>query len=281
MDESTYMTLMRLLPRSALSTVVGKLTRLPAPAPMHHAFMRFFAKRYRVSLEDAEGPVTDYPTFAQFFTRRLKPGLRPIDASPNVIVSPVDGAVSEAGYVTGRSCLQAKGITFPIGKLLGDEARADVFEGGAFATLYLSPRDYHRIHAPLEGAITGYTYLPGEFWPVNPASVRNVDALFAVNERLVTWLSTPLGTVAVVAVGATCVSRIHASYDAILTHTGQPSKTHTYERPIPIERGGELGMFEMGSTVILVFEKGRVKWDASLQPAAVVQMGTRIGEKAS
>jgi len=281
MRESTYMTLMRLLPRSALSTVVGKLTRAPAPASFHQAFMRFFAKRYAVALEDAEGSVADYPTFAQFFTRRLKPGLRPIDSSPGIVISPVDGAVSEAGTITNGACLQAKGITFPVGKLLGDEARVAAFEGGAYATLYLSPRDYHRIHTPLEGTIDGYTYLPGEFWPVNPASVRNVDALFAVNERLVTWMTTPLGTCAVVAVGATCVSRIHASYDAIVTHTGQPSKSHRYDRPIAVERGAELGMFEMGSTVILLFEKGRVRWDESLKPFAPVQMGRRIGVKAS
>ncbi len=280
MNEETYMKLIRLLPRSALSTVVGMLTRAPAPAPVHQAFMKFFAKRYNVALDDAESPISSYPTFAQFFTRKLKPGLRPIDMSPNAVVSPVDGAVSEAGYVSGRSCVQAKGITFPIGKLLGDESRSEAFEGGAYATLYLSPRDYHRIHAPLEGTIDGYTYLPGEFWPVNPASVRNVDALFAVNERLVTWLTTSLGKVAVVAVGATCVARIHASYDAIVTHTGQPAKTHTYERPIPIERGGELGMFEMGSTVILLFEKGRVKWDEKLLANEPVRMGQRIGVKA-
>jgi phosphatidylserine decarboxylase len=280
MDEARYMTLMRLMPRSAVSTVVGLLTRAPAPASVHQIAMRLFAKRYNVALEDAEGSVSEYPTFAQFFTRRLKPGLRPVDRAPDVVVSPVDGAVSEAGYVQGRACVQAKGITFPIGQLLGDEAKADAFDGGAFATLYLSPRDYHRIHSPLDGTIEGYTYLPGEFWPVNPASVRNVDALFAVNERLVTWLRTELGRVAVVAVGATCVARIHASYDAIITHSGQRAKAHTYERPIPVARGEELGMFEMGSTVILLFEKGRVRWDASLTPSSAVRMGVRIGEKA-
>src|SRR5262245_56149359 len=108
MRESTYMTLMRLTPRPALSTVVGRLTRLPAPAPLHQAFMRFFAKRYAVALDEAEGSVSDYPTFAQFFTRRLKPGLRPIDPAAGIVVSPVDGCVSEAGYVSGGACLQAK-----------------------------------------------------------------------------------------------------------------------------------------------------------------------------
>jgi phosphatidylserine decarboxylase len=274
------MTLIRLLPRSALSSVVGALTRAPAPAGVHQAAMKWFARRYNVQLDEAEGSIADYPTFAQFFTRKLKPGLRPVDMAPGIVVSPVDGAVSEAGLVTQGRCIQAKGIDFSVEALVGDAERARAFDGGSFTTLYLSPKDYHRIHAPLAGSITGYTYLPGEFWPVNPASVRNVDALFAVNERLVTWLQTELGTVAVVAVGATCVARIHASYDAIVTHTGQGTKTHAYQQPIAVERGGELGMFEMGSTVILLFEKGRVRWDDALKPLSVVRMGVRIGSGA-
>jgi phosphatidylserine decarboxylase len=160
---------------------------------------------------------------------------------------------------------------------LGDARRALDFEGGSFATLYLSPRDYHRFHAPLSGEITGFTYLPGEFWPVNAASVKLKDALFAINERLVTWLDTPAGKLAFVAVGATCVARIHAAYDSIVTHSGGGPRQHTYARPIAIDKGGELGMFEMGSTVILLFQRGRVTWDASLVPGAPVRLGQRIG----
>ncbi len=141
----------------------------------------------------------------------------------------------------------------------------------------MSPRDYHRIHSPLAGAITGYRYVPGEFWPVNPVSVRNKTALFCVNERLVTYLSTSAGRVAVVAVGATCVSRIHASYDDIITHRGEAERTHHYEKPIPVEKGGELGMFEMGSTVILLFEPGRVRWEPTLLAEAKLKLGERIG----
>lgn len=277
MRDETFMTLMRLLPRSALSTVVGLATRAPAPARVHQAAMRFFVKRYRVDLHEAEGSIEDYPTFAQFFTRRLKPGLRAIDEGRDVVISPVDAHVSQAGAVEGGQCLQAKGISFPIDKLLGDARRALDFEGGAFATLYLSPRDYHRFHAPLKGEITGFTYLPGELWPVNGASVRTKDALFAINERLVTYLDTPAGKLAYVAVGATCVARIHAAYDSIITHTGGAARQHTYPRPIAIDKGGELGMFEMGSTVILLFQKGRVRWDASLTPDAPVRLGQRIG----
>jgi phosphatidylserine decarboxylase len=277
MNPQTFMKLMRLLPKSALSNAVGIATRFPAPASVHHAAIRVFAKSYKIDLDDAECRIEDYPTFGQFFTRRLKPGLRKIDMDPKGIVSPVDGAVSQLGAIEAGQCLQAKGISFPVEKLLGDAREAAVFEDGSFATLYLAPRDYHRIHSPVDGEITGYCYLPGEFWPVNAASVTTTEALFAINERLVTYVKSPLGRVAVVAVGATCVARIHAAYDSIVTHTGQPAKAHKYERPIPIARGDELGMFEMGSTVILLFEKGKVKWAEHLAHDHPVRLGAKIG----
>jgi phosphatidylserine decarboxylase len=277
MRDQTFMRLMKLLPKSALSAAVGKLTRARVPAAIHQTAMRAFARRYRVDLDEAEHGLEGYPTFGQFFTRKLKPGLRPVDEGDRVVVSPVDGAVSQAGALDRDQCVQAKGICFPVGKLLGDDLSAHAFQGGTFATLYLAPRDYHRIHAPLGGKVLGYSYLPGEFWPVNPISVRSKEALFCVNERLITWLDTAAGLAAVVAVGATCVSRIHAAYDQLVTHTGQPAKIHRYPDGIPVEKGAELGMFEMGSTVILLFAAGRVRWDEWLQPEAVLRMGKRIG----
>ncbi|WP_426752159.1 archaetidylserine decarboxylase [Myxococcus sp. Y35] len=277
MNDQTFMKLMQVLPKSALSTVVGMATRLPVPAPVHQAAMRAFAKAYNVDMEEAEHSFEHYPTFAQFFTRGLKPGLRPVDAGEKVVVSPVDGRVSQVGYSDHGRCLQAKGIEYTVDELLGDAEAAKPFHGGAWTTIYLSPRDYHRIHAPLGGTITGYAYIPGEFWPVNPASVKNKQSLFCVNERLVTYLDTVAGKCAVVKVGATCVSRIKAAYDEVITHTGQPGKVHTYEAAKPVEKGGELGRFEMGSTVILLFEPKRVIWDDSLQEEAVVRLGKRIG----
>lgn len=279
MNDQTFMKLMRLLPRSAVSTVVGKATRAPVPAPVHRLLMRAFAKRYSVDLEEAEHGFEGYQTLGDFFARKLKPGLRPIAGGARTLVSPVDGAVSQIGYAREGNCIQAKGIEYPVGKLLGDEASAHSFLGGAFATLYLSPRDYHRIHSPMDGEIVGYSYLPGEFWPVNARSVRNVDALFCVNERLVTFLKTQAGLLAVVAVGATCVSRIRASYDErIITHNQEPARVHRFEQPIPIKKGEELGRFEMGSTVILLFETNKVRWDTSLVPEARIRMGQKIGE---
>ncbi|NVJ08144.1 phosphatidylserine decarboxylase [Myxococcus sp. AM001] len=277
MNDQTFMKLMQVLPKSALSSVVGMATRLPVPAPVHQAAMRAFAKAYNVDMEEAEHSFDHYPTFAQFFTRGLKPGLRPVDAGEKVVVSPVDGRVSQVGYSDHGRCLQAKGIEYTVDELLGDAEAARPFHGGAWTTIYLSPRDYHRIHAPLGGTITGYAYIPGEFWPVNPASVKNKQSLFCVNERLVTYLDTVAGKCAVVKVGATCVSRIKAAYDEVTTHTGQPGKVHRYGAAMPVEKGGELGRFEMGSTVILLFEPKRVTWDESLQEEAVVRLGKRIG----
>lgn len=271
------MTLMRLLPKAALSTAVGLATRAPLPRPVHQTAIRLFAQRFRVELEEAEGQLEDYPTFAEFFTRKLKVGSRAVDPSADVVVSPVDAHVSQVGQVEAGQCLQAKGITFPLDRLLGEGRRALDFEGGSFITLYLSPRDYHRFHAPLAGSITGYQYLPGQFWPVNGPSVRTKDALFSLNERLVTWLDTAAGKLAYVAVGATCVARIRAAYDTITTHDGHSAVSHTYPRPISIEKGAELGRFEMGSTVILLFQRGRVTWDSALAPDVPVKMGQRIG----
>jgi phosphatidylserine decarboxylase len=277
MRDETFMRLMRLLPTSALSTAVGMATRAPAPRGLHHAAIRAFARRYRVNLDEAALRVDEFPNFAQFFTRALKPGIRPIDPAADAVVSPVDGAVSQIGYALDGACLQAKGVTYPVERLLGDAGAAAPFRGGAFATLYLSPRDYHRIHSPLDGHITGYGYIPGQFWPVNPASVNGLPSLFCLNERLVTYLETAAGKVAVVKVGATNVARIRASYDDLLTHRGAPGKVHRYDTPIPVKKGDELGVFEMGSTVILLFETGRVRWEASLGPESVVRMGARIG----
>jgi phosphatidylserine decarboxylase len=176
--------------------------------------------------------------------------------------------------------VQAKGIDYSVAALLGDEALARRLAGGAWTTLYLSPRDYHRIHFPLGGRVTGWRYLPGKLWPVNPASVRTVPGLFTVNERLVTVLETAVGTCALVAVGATVVGRVHAFYDPSvpLTNSARSPSGRDYPAPIPVEKGQEMGAFEMGSTVVLLFEPGRVALDeARLVPGARVRVGEVIG----
>jgi phosphatidylserine decarboxylase len=193
----------------------------------------------------------------------------------------VDGVVSETGAATEGKLVQAKGIDYSSAALLGDPAVARRFEGGAYLTIYLSPRDYHRIHFPLSGRVTGYRYLPGQLWPVNPASVRTVRGLFGVNERLVTLLDSPSGLCAVVAVGATVVGRVRASYDAAAPLTncaGARAVARDYPAPLPVEKGQELGAFELGSTVILLFEPGRVRLEPRIVPGATLRVGEAVGE---
>lgn len=283
MSDRAFIAALRLLPKNALSRLVGRLTDAPLPRPVLQGAMRAFARAYRIDLGESP-PLETYPTFGRFFARPLLPGLRPIAPGEQVVVSPVDALVSEAGLATAGRLVQAKGIDYGVGALLGDADLGRAFEGGAWATLYLSPQDYHRIHFPLGGRITGWRYVPGQLWPVNAASVRNVPGLFTVNERLVTLLDTPLGAVAVVAVGATVVGRVRATFDAAVPCTDRPGavvQAGRYAEPLPVEKGAELGAFEMGSTVILVFSPGRVALDPGLAPGARVRVGQAIAGPAA
>jgi phosphatidylserine decarboxylase len=281
MSERIPLAFLKLLPKRRMSRAVGALTRSALPVSAHRAAIRAFVRRYGVDVGEAEKPLDAYATFAEFFSRRLRPGARPIAPGADVPVSPVDGAVSQAGIGEAGRLVQAKGKSYTLAALLADEEEARRFVGGAYLTLYLSPRDYHRIHAPLPGRILGYAYVPGELWPVNRPSVAGVPDLFTVNERLVTYLETPIGHVALVAVGATMVGRIRAAYDDVVSQAGEPARRVKYERPVEIGKGDELGLFEMGSTVILLFEPGRIVLDAHLAPEVPVRVGEPLGRAAA
>jgi phosphatidylserine decarboxylase len=280
MKDDLFINALRLLPKNAVSRLAGALTRWRAPLPVRLAAMRAFAKRYGIDLSECP-ELEAYRSFGEFFARPLRPGLRPIAGGERVVVSPVDGVVSETGLSTAGKLVQAKGIDYAVSALVGDEALARALDGGAYATLYLSPKDYHRIHFPLGGRVTGWRYLPGMLWPVNPASVRTVPGLFSVNERLVTVMDTPLGACAVVAVGATVVGRVRAYYDPSAPPTnsaGARPLRRDYETPIPVEKGQELGAFEMGSTVIVLFEPGKVRLASRLAQGVRVRVGEVVGE---
>jgi phosphatidylserine decarboxylase len=278
-NERTFLGILRLVPKNGLSRLAGGLARARLPRPLRLGLMRAFAAGYRVDLSEC-GELEAFETFSQFFARPLKPGLRPIAPGAQVMASPVDGVVSQAGRIERGRLLQAKGLAYTAEALLGDAALAARLEDGLFATLYLSPRDYHRIHFPLDGAVLGYRYLPGLLWPVNPVSVRGVEGLFTVNERLVTILDTPLGRCAVVAVGATVVGRIRSSYDPGIPVTnvkGARRLARDYEVPIRVAKGQELGTFELGSTVIVLVEPGVARLREDLRPGARVRVGELIG----
>jgi len=276
MAELSY-TLLRLVPKNTLSRAVGAACRASAPRSMVRAAIRAFARKYGVDASEAERPIEDYPTFTEFFTRRLKPGARPIAPGERLPVSPVDGTVGELGEIVDSRLYQAKGKHYTLAELIGGpEAENDArqFAGGSFCTIYLAPYNYHRIHAPLGGSIVGYVNMPGQLWPVNPLGLRNVEKLFCVNERLTTFLATARGPCGVVAVGATNVGRIRALYDDVVTNVRRTRQAarKTYEKPIPVAKGGELAVFEMGSTVVVLFAPG-VKLADRLQPGARIRLG--------
>jgi len=262
-----------LVPKKALSRGVRGLVQVRSAMAV-----RRFAAKFGIDLAEAEHPVERYGTILELFTRRLKPGVRPLDPDPRALLSPVDAKLDVYGKIEGGRLVQAKGREYTLAALLGDEALAARYEGGSFATLYLSPKDYHRIHSPASGRVLGYTYVPGELWPVNAAAVRHVDSLFARNERVITHLETaPFGRMEVVMVGATNVGHMTLAYDeALRTNVGAKEVVRrAYDAPLALERGAELGVFEMGSTVILVLEP-KVALDP-IPMGSFVRMGTRLG----
>jgi phosphatidylserine decarboxylase len=282
--ERVAMDLLRWTPKGTLSRGIGWAARRRVPRPLRRALYGGFARYVGADLSVLERPLDAFERFDDFFTRTLRPGLRPIAEGDGVVVSPVDGVVCEAGVAEGGRLIQCKGRDYTVAGLLADSVEARAFEGGAYATIYLSPRDYHRIHNPVDGKVTGYRHIPGAFFPVNPVSVRHVAGLFSINERLVTYLDSDVGRVAVVAVAATGVGHITVTYDhEVRTHRNGSAGRHgwaqRYAQPRPLARGAELGMFHLGSTVIVLFEPGRVRLDTSADQ--VLRVGERIGGRAS
>ena len=272
MNGRWFITGMRLVPKKPLSRTVRRL------AGVHSKMaVRRFVARYGVAVEEAERPLDEYQSVLEFFTRRLKPGLRPVDSGTDVLVSPVDGTVLIGGPVANGDLFQAKGKSYTLAALLADPEALTVFRHGHYVTVYLAPRDYHRIHAPASGEVTGYTHVPGALFPVNAAAVAYVDGLFATNERLITHLKTErFGRVDVVKVGATNVGHITVAYDQdVATNVGKKQIVrHRYAEGIAVKKGDELGTFEMGSTVIVVTE---TPLDLGvLQAEDTVRVGARL-----
>lgn len=265
------------LPKNAMSKAVGGLAHLRLPGPLSNSSIRAFVKMYDIKTSEAECELESYRSIGDFFTRRLKMGSRVIDHRPGHVVSPADGKVLNSGRIHNGTIIQAKGRAFTVADLLGSESDADRFEGGSWVTVYLSPKDYHRVHHPVEGRITLARYLPGRLWPVNQAAVNHVDRLFCVNERLATFVETPLGLVTTVMVGATSVGHITVRFDEDL-QTNKNSRGGDYHYPNgpKVARGDELGTFHLGSTAIVLVESKDVLLD-ELEPGQPVRMGCSLG----
>ena len=268
--------LLSVLPKHGMSRVAGRLANARVPWALRAAVYRGFARIFGATLEEVELPLTSYSSINAFFTRQLKPGLRPV--APNAIVSPVDGAVGAYGPVADDVLVQAKGRTYSLAALVGDPELAHAMDGGTFTTLYLAPKDYHRIHVPIDGDIVSATYIPGELWPVNVHAVTHVADLFAVNERIVVTIRGRAGgTMAVVLVGATMVGTTRVAFDDLHTNARRRVvERRRYDQPIPVHAGEQLGHFEFGSTVIVVCSRVAGAIDP-LAEGETVRMGQRMG----
>lgn len=254
--------LLRWAPKRAFSSVVGFAARRTLPRGLRERIYRTFARRVGADLDEVEQPLADYPSLDAFFTRRLRAGARPISADADAIVSPCDGTIAETGIAGGGRLIQAKGIDYRLQNLIPDAAAQARYDGGAYVTIYLAPRDYHRVHFPADGKVNGFQHVPGALFPVNTLAASNIAGLFTINERLVTFQDTASGEIAIVMVAATGVGHMTVTYDAVETQRrgrGRPGERVRYGAPAAVARGSELGAFHLGSTVILLFEPGRVK----------------------
>ena len=251
---------LRYVPKNRLSRTAGRLVHAKLPPPIARRLVRWFARTYQIDVGAAALPIEEYPSIGHFFIRDLREGLRPIEGD---FVSPVDGVLRNFGIVTDGRLEQIKGKTYTVESFLGDAGLAKRFEHGTFFNLYLSPQDYHHVHAPVGGDIVRSVHIPGMLWPVNDWSLANVDELFSVNERVVTCIDSALGLVAVVMIGATNVGKMSVTYDSFISNESTVDRTisRAYDPPKPIRAGDRLGTFHMGSSVVVLLEPGRVDLD--------------------
>ena len=277
-----FVLLQYLLPHHLLSNLVGYFAQ---KSFLKNFFIRSFIRYYKVDMNEALlSDPSDYPNFNAFFTRELKLGTRPIPAEQNIVVCPVDGEISAIGSIQNDKLLQAKSREFNLRDLLaGDETLAKEFLDGCFATVYLSPRDYHRVHLPLAGSLIKTIYIPGRLFSVNKMTTDSVSNLFARNERIICIFSTKMGTMCVILVGALIVSGIEMVW---ANQIAPKSKKYSiiikdynnHQPPIKLSTGAEIGRFKLGSTAIALFPRGKIKLEDSLKVSSQVRMGQILGK---
>jgi phosphatidylserine decarboxylase len=268
-----------ILPKQVLSRILGRLAAAEAGS-FTQFLIKVFIKTYKVNMQEAKFPdPKSYSSFNQFFTRELTSGARPIVTEKNQLALPADGCISQLGDITSDSIIQAKNHDYSLTTLLGGKPElAKVFKNGSFATIYLSPRDYHRVHMPVDGTLTDMVYVPGDLFSVNPLTAENIPGLFARNERVVSLFNTPVGKMAVVLVGATIVASIETVWAGTVTPPAGKNISHWHytargREAVKLRKGEEMGRFKLGSTVILCFELGKIAFDSHLQAGSVTRLG--------
>jgi len=289
MTEHTSMTFMDtlkvfpqyLLPHHFLSAIMHKITRCEQTT-FKNLMITQIAKQYDVDMSIAIEPnLTAYKSFNHFFTRALKPEARPVCEEEKSIASPVDGAISQIGNIDEGQLFQAKGHQFSVKTLLGNDPSYELFENGKFATIYLSPKDYHRIHMPIDGTLSKMIHVPGRLFSVNEVTATHVPGLFARNERVVSLFETEIGPMAVILVGAIFVSSMETVWAGTVTPpAGFQVRSWNYssdETKTTLKKGDELGRFNMGSTVILLFPQKTTNWNENFVATNSIKMGERLG----
>ena len=268
---------MWILPRNLISRICGILADARIPRPLLTPLIRLFSWKFGVDLTEVAQQVSEFRTFNEFFARRLLPDTRSINSNPASILSPVDGIIGEFGSINNGRLIQAKGLEYRLADLLKDPERTKIYDDGVFITIYLAPHNCHRIHSMVEGEIHEFSYIPGDLWTGSSLGVHHVPGLFARNERLTTFLRTDKGECALVKVGATVVGRIRVCYhDQVSNKHSAKNQQVALETPFHIKRGEELGLFEMGSTVICLFPPGQIEL-GELQVEQKVCLGQAIG----
>ncbi len=270
-----------ILPHHGLSRLMSKLTHCRNPL-FKNLFIKLIVQLYGVNMAEAKSQnLDDYASFNDFFTRELKAGVRPIDSAKNSIVSPADGKVSQAGKIHADRLIQAKGMDFSAIDLLGGQPEtARPYQDGQFATIYLSPKDYHRLHMPLSGTLKEMIHIPGRLFSVNETTANSVPGLFARNERVVCLFDTEAGEMALVLVGAIFVSSVETVWHGVVTPpTATAVQRWQYkDEKISLKKGEEMGRFNMGSTIIVLFEKDKIQWEKDFVAGKNVQLGEKIGQ---
>lgn len=273
--------LQNLLPHKLISWFAGLCANCKI-VWIKNFLINYFIQRYPVNMQEAIEPNPfAYPTYNDFFTRLLKPECRPIDPAHNAIVSPCDGGVAQIGTIQDQTIIQAKLHNYSLNALLGGDADfSTVFRNGSFATLYLAPKDYHRVHMPLSGKLQKMTYVPGKLFSVNTQVTQCIPDLFARNERVITIFETQAGPMAVILVGAMIVGSIETVWAGTITppHHKTMQMWDYSTSNIMLSKGTELGRFKLGSTVIILLPAGIAKWQDNLLPQSDIKVGQKIGE---
>jgi phosphatidylserine decarboxylase len=276
-DSRLKIQLFRLLPKGFISRVFGYMSLIYFPSAIMKRIITWYSTKYGVNLDEAEIPSGGFKNLNSFFTRKLKKDARKIDAAEKTITSPTDSRVDRFGDIKKDIILQAKGIDYSLYELI-PSAEAEKFVDGKYITLYLSPGDYHRIHSPVTGQITGFFNIPGKLYTVQDFMVKGFKGLFSVNERLITYIQTSKGVVAVCKIGAMNVGKISLSYNNCVTNRFFRRKNEFFypadKRPV-INKGDEVGTFNLGSTVILLFQKNMIKFE-KLKEGQKIKVGEKI-----